>query len=133
MRQAIDKIYKLLSNRVSWEISTRRSGTRARTRPSSITRLDQVQAILETTGARANHPQQGAVPLKGLVFGSDGRAMSLPYQEPLRWRYRYYSPARRQEYASQACRLPAADLESAVMERSALFCGPQMVREGAGV
>lgn len=88
----------------------------------------------EVTGERI----RGKVPflLKGLVFGSDGRAMS-PYHTKNRYgrRYRYYQPqrdAKEHAGASGLPRLPAADLESAVMEQiRAILRSPQMVEEAA--
>ncbi len=61
--------------------------------------------------------------LKGIVFGDDGRALS-PWHLTKRSngrRYRYNIPMRdaeEQAGASDLRRLPAAELESAVLERS---------------
>jgi hypothetical protein len=57
--------------------------------------------------------------LKGIVFGSDGRAMS-PFQTAKQngRRYRYYVPQRdikEHAGASGLPRMPAAELESAVL------------------
>jgi site-specific DNA recombinase len=59
--------------------------------------------------------------LKGIVFGSDGRAMS-PFQTAKKngRRYRYYVPQRdikEHAGASGLPRMPAAELESAVLEQ----------------
>ena len=99
---------------------------------------DEVQAILETNWRKRANAIRGKVPflLKGLVFGSDGRAMS-PYHTKNRYgrRYRYYQPqrdAKEHAGASGLPRLPATDLESAVMEQiRAILRSPQMVEEAA--
>ncbi|WP_253306884.1 recombinase family protein [unidentified bacterial endosymbiont] len=85
---------------------------------------DSVQAILDThRRVRSNHTR-ATVPflLKGLLFGSDGRALS-PWQTVKKQSgrcYRYYIPQRdAKEYAgaSGVPRLPAAQLEAAVFEQ----------------
>ena len=138
----IDKslIYKLLNNRVYLgEIKHKAQWYKGAHAPIIDQPLwDQVQAILETNWRKRANTIRGKVPflLKGLVFGSDGRAMS-PYHTKNRYgrRYRYYQPqrdAKEHAGASGLPRLPAADLESAVMEQiRAILRSPQMVEEAA--
>lgn len=72
--------------------------------------------------------------LKGMVFGEDGRALS-PWHTTKRngRRYRYYIPQRdAKEYAgaSKLPRLPAAELESAVLQQlRAMMRQPVMISE----
>ena len=138
----IDKslIYKMLNNRVYLgEIKHKEQWYKGEHPPIIDKALwDQVQAILETNWRKRANAIRGKVPflLKGLVFGSDGRAMS-PYHTKNRYgrRYRYYQPqrdAKEHAGASGLPRLPAADLESAVMEQiRAILRSPQMVEEAA--
>ncbi len=138
----IDKslIYKLLNNRVYLGEIKHKAQWYKGEHPAIIDRdlWDQAHAILETNWRKRANAIRGKVPflLKGLVFGSDGRAMS-PYHTKNRygWRYRYYQPqrdAKEHAGASGLPRLPAADLESAVMEQiRAILRAPQMVEEAA--
>jgi len=138
----IDKslIYKVLNNRVYLgEIKHKEQWYKGEHSPIIDKPLwDQVQAILETNWRKRANAIRGKVPflLKGLVFGSDGWAMS-PYHTKNRYgrRYRYYQPqrdAKEHAGASGLPRLPAADLESAVMEQiRAILRAPQMVEEAA--
>ncbi len=138
----IDKslIYKMLNNRVYLgEIKHKEQWYKGEHPPIIDKPLwDEAQAILETNWRKRANAIRGKVPflLKGLVFGSDGRAMS-PYHTKNRYgrRYRYYQPqrdAKEHAGASGLPRLPAADLESAVMEQiRAILCAPQMVEEAA--
>ncbi len=79
---------------------------------------------------------RAAVPylLKGLVFGSDGRALS-PFHTTKKngKRYRYYIPqrdAKEHAGASGIPRLPAAELESAVLEQlRGILRSPALVSE----
>ena len=138
----IDKslIYKMLNNRIYLgEIKHKEQWYKGEHPPIIDKPLwDQAQAILETNWRKRANAIRGKVPflLKGLVFGSDGRAMS-PYHTKNRYgrRYRYYQPqrdAKEHAGASGLPRLPAADLESAVMEQiRAILRAPQMVEEAA--
>ena len=138
----IDKslIYKMLNNRVYLgEIKHKEQWYKGEHTPIIDKPLwDQAQAILETNWRKRANAIRGKVPflLKGLVFGSDGRAMS-PYHTKNRYGrcYRYYQPqrdAKEHAGASGLPRLPAADLESAVMEQiRAILRAPQMVEEAA--
>lgn len=72
--------------------------------------------------------------LKGLVFGSDGRAMSPHHvTKPNGRRYRYYVPQRdvkEHAGASGLPRLPAAELESAVLDQlRAILRSPEMLAD----
>jgi len=138
----IDKslIYKLLNNRVYLGEIKHKAQWYKGEHPAIIDRdlWGQAHAILETNWRKRANAIRGKVPflLKGLVFGSDGRAMS-PYHTKNRYgrRYRYYQPqrdAKEHAGASGLPRLPAADLESAVMEQlRAILRAPQMVEEAA--
>jgi len=138
----IDKslIYKMLNNRIYLgEIKHKEQWYKGEHPPIIDKALwDEAQAILETNWRKRANAIRGKVPflLKGLVFGSDGRAMS-PYHTKNRYgrRYRYYQPqrdAKEHAGASGLPRLPAADLESAVMEQiRAILRSPQMVEEAA--
>jgi DNA invertase Pin-like site-specific DNA recombinase len=84
---------------------------------------DQVHAILATNARMRGNATRAAVPylLKGLVFGADGRALS-PFHTTKKngRRYRYYIPqrdAKEHAGASGLPRLPAAELESAVLNQ----------------
>jgi hypothetical protein len=85
---------------------------------------DQVHAILATNCRVRGGAIQAVVSflLKGIVFGADGRALS-PWHSTKKSngrRYRYYIPMRdtkEQAGASGLPRLPAAELESAVLEQ----------------
>jgi site-specific DNA recombinase len=85
---------------------------------------DRVHTILATNCRVRGGATQAVVPflLKGIVFGNDGRALS-PWHSTKKSsgrRYRYYIPMRdtkEQAGASGLPRLPAAELESAVLEQ----------------
>ncbi len=95
-----------------------------------------VQAILGSNGRVRGNATRATVPflLKGIVFGNDGRAMS-PWHTSKKngHRYRYYLPQRdAKEYAgaSGLPRLPAAQLESAVLEQlRAILRQPTLITE----
>ncbi|HRQ02071.1 MAG TPA: recombinase family protein [Ottowia sp.] len=97
---------------------------------------DQTQAILATNErVRANNTR-AKVPhlLKGIVFGSDGRAMTpLHTTKKNGRRYRYYKPQRdckEHAGASGLPTLPAAELESAVMDQlRTILRAPQLVAD----
>ena len=99
---------------------------------------DQVHAILATNARVRGNATRAAVPylLKGLVFGNDGRALS-PFHTTKKngRRYRYYIPqrdAKEHAGASGLPRLPAAELESAVLNQlRAILRSPALVRRGA--
>jgi len=84
---------------------------------------DKVHAILATNGRVRGNATRATVPylLKGIVFGNDGRALS-PFHTTKKngRRYRYYVPQRENKEhagASGLPRLPAAELESAVLDQ----------------
>jgi len=95
-----------------------------------------VQAILSTNGRVRGAATRAQVPflLKGIVFGSDGRAMS-PWHTSKKngRRYRYYVPqrdAKEHAGASGLSRLPAAELESAVLDQlRAILRSPRLLGE----
>lgn len=82
-----------------------------------------MQAILATNGRVRGNDTRAKVPylLKGIVFGNHGRALS-PWHTTKKngRRYRYYIPqrdAKEHAGASGLPRLPAVELESAVLDQ----------------
>jgi site-specific DNA recombinase len=126
--KAIDKgmIYKLLNNRTYLGELRHKEQWFPAAHPPIIERelWDRVHAILSTNCRVRGGATQAVVPflLKGIVFGNDGRALS-PWHSTKKSngrRYRYYIPMRdtkEQAGASGLPRLPAAELESAVLEQ----------------
>ncbi len=123
----IDKglIYKVLNNRTYLGELRHKELWYQAEHPPIITKSiwDDVHAILSTNGrVRATTTRaKTQYLLKGIVFGSDGRAMS-PFQTAKQngRRYRYYVPQRdikEHAGASGLPRMPAAELESAVLEQ----------------
>ena len=134
----IDKglIYKLLNNRTYLGELRHKEQWYQAEHPPIIDRAlwDQVHAILATNGRVRGNATRATVPylLKGIVFGNDGRALS-PFHTTKKngRRYRYYVPQREnKEYAraSGLPRLPAAELESAVLDQlRALLRSPNLL------
>jgi site-specific DNA recombinase len=123
----IDKghIYKLLSNRTYLGELRHKDQWYQAEHPPIISRelWDSVHAILATNGRVRGNATRATVAylLKGIVFGNDGRALS-PWHTTKKndRRYRYYVPQRdTKEHAgaSGLPRLPAAELESAVLDQ----------------
>ena len=123
----IDKglIYKLLNNRTYLGELRHKEQWYQAEHPPIIDRAlwDQVHAILATNGRVRGNATRATVPylLKGIVFGNDGRALS-PFHTTKKngRRYRYYIPQRENKEhagASGLSRLPAAELESAVLDQ----------------
>ena len=123
----IDKglIYKLLSNRTYLGELRHKDQWYQAEHPPIIDRelWDNVHAILATNGRVRGNATRATVPylLKGIVFGNDGRALS-PWHTTKKSgrRYRYYIPqrdAKEHAGASGLPRLPAAELESAVLDQ----------------
>jgi site-specific DNA recombinase len=123
----IDKslVYKLLNNRTYLGELRHKEQWYPAEHPLIIDRdlWDQAHAILATNGRVRGNTTRATVPylLKGIVFGNDGRALS-PWHTTKKngRRYRYYVPQRDcKEYAgaSGLPRLPAAELESAVLDQ----------------
>ena len=123
----IDKghIYKLLSNRTYLGELRHKEQWYQAEHPPIISRelWDSVHAILATNGRVRGNATRATVTylLKGIVFGNDGRALS-PWHTTKKngRRYRYYVPQRdTKEHAgaSGLPRLPAAELESAVLDQ----------------
>lgn len=136
----IDKglIYKLLNNRTYLgELRHKEQWYQAEHSPIINRDLwDQVHAILATHGRVRGNATRAKVPylLKGIVFGNDGRALS-PWHTTKKngRRYRYYIPqrdAKEHAGASGLPRLPAAELESAVLEQlRAILRAPELLSE----
>ena len=136
----IDKalIYKLLHNRTYLgELRHKEQWYPGEHAPLIDQELwDQVHAILATNARVRGNATRAAVPylLKGLVFGNDGRALS-PFHTTKKngRRYRYYIPqrdAKEHAGASGLPRLPAAELESAVLDQlRAILRSPALVGE----
>ncbi len=138
----IDKslIYKLLTNRTYLgELRHKEQWYNAEHPPIvDQTVWDAAQAILATNGRKRGNATRAAVQflLKGIVFGNDGRALS-PWHTTKKngRRYRYYLPqrdAKEHAGASGLPRLPAAELESAVLEQlRGILRAPSMVADVA--
>ncbi|WP_031597343.1 recombinase family protein [Ferrovum myxofaciens] len=136
----IDKslIYKMLGNRTYLGELRHKEQWYPAEHPPIIDRelWDKVHAILATNGRVRGNATRATVPylLKGIVFGNDGRALS-PWHTTKKngRRYRYYVPQRdAKEYAgaSGLPRLPAAELESAVLEQlRTVLRAPELLRE----
>ena len=124
----VDKglIYKLLNNRTYLgELRHKEQWYQAEHPPIVERELwDGVHAILATNGRVRGNDTRATTHflLKGIVFGSDGRALS-PWHSTKKKsgrRYRYYIPQRdvkEHAGASGLPRLPAAELESAVLDQ----------------
>jgi len=123
----IDKalIYKLLHNRTYLGELRHKEAWYPAEHPPLIDRAlwDHVHAVLATSGRVRGNATRATVPylLKGIVFGSDGHALS-PWHTTKKngRRYRYYLPqrdAKEHAGASGLPRLPAAELESAVLDQ----------------
>lgn len=136
----IDKghIYKLLSNRTYLGELRHKDQWYQAEHPPIVSRelWDSVHAILETNGRVRGNTTRAKVPylLKGIVFGNDGRALS-PWHTTKKngRRYRYYVPqrdAKEHAGASGLPRLPAAELESAVLDQlRAILRAPNLLGE----
>jgi site-specific DNA recombinase len=118
-------MYKLLANRTYLGELKHRTDWVKGDHPAILSELlfDQARAILATNShVRANHTRSKThFLLKGLVFGSDGRAMSPWHSVKKNGRkYRYYIPQRDTKEgagSSGLARIPAAELEAAVMHQ----------------
>jgi DNA invertase Pin-like site-specific DNA recombinase len=136
----IDKslIYKVLNNRTYLGELRHKDQWYQAEHPPIIERdlWDKVHAILATNGRVRGNATRAKVPylLKGIVFGNDGRALS-PWHTTKKngRRYRYYIPqrdAKEHAGASGLPRLPAAELESAVLDQlRAILRAPELLRE----
>ena len=136
----IDKslIYKILGNRTYLgELRHKEQWYPAEHIPIIDRKLwDNAHVILATNGRVRGNATRATVPylLKGIVFGNDGRALS-PWHTTKKngRRYRYYVPqrdAKEHVGASGLPRLPAAELESAVLEQlRTVLRAPELLRE----
>lgn len=126
--KTIDKglVYKLLGNRTYLgELRHKDQWYKAEHLPIvDQTVWDSVHAILATNGRSRANATRATTPflLKGIVFGHDGRALT-PWHSTKKTtgkRYRYYLPMRdikEHAGASGLPRMPAAELESAVLDQ----------------
>ena len=124
----IDKglVYKLLGNRTYLgELRHKEQWYQAEHLPIVDQPVwDSVHAILATNGRSRANATRATTPflLKGIVFGNDGRALT-PWHSTKKTtgkRYRYYLPMRdlkEHAGASGLPRMPAAELESAVLDQ----------------
>ena len=138
--KVIDKslIYKLLHNRTYLGELRHKEQWYPAEHPAIIDQdlWDSVHAMLTSNDRGRGNIRRATVPflLKGMVFGEDGRALS-PWHTTKRngRRYRYYIPQRdSKEYAgvSGLPRLPAAELESAVLQQlRSMMRQPVMISE----
>jgi DNA invertase Pin-like site-specific DNA recombinase len=136
----IDKslIYKVLNNRTYLgELRHKEQWYQAEHPPIIERELwDKVHTILATNGRVRGNATRAKVPylLKGIVFGNDGRALS-PWHTTKKngRRYRYYIPqrdAKEHAGASGLPRLPATELESAVLDQlRATLRSPDLLSE----
>lgn len=132
-------IYKVLNNRTYLgELRHKEKWYQAEHPPIIAVLLwDNAHAILSTNGRVRGASTRATTQflLKGIVFGNDGRALS-PWSTTKKRsgkRYRYYIPQRDvKEYAgaSGLPRMPAAELESAVLEQlRGLLRSPELLAE----
>ncbi len=123
----IDKglIYKVLNNRTYLGELRHKEQWYQAEHPALVDRdiWESAQTILSSNGRVRGNATRAKVPylLKGIVFGNDGRALS-PWHTTKKngRRYRYYLPqrdAKEHAGASGLPRLPAAELESAVLDQ----------------
>ncbi len=123
----IDKglIYKVLNNRTYLGELRHKEQWYQAEHPALVDRevWESAQTILSSNGRVRGNATRAKVPylLKGIVYGTDGRALS-PWHTTKKngRRYRYYLPqrdAKEHAGASGLPRLPAAELESAVLDQ----------------
>jgi DNA invertase Pin-like site-specific DNA recombinase len=138
--QPIDKglLYKLLNNRTYLGELRHKDQWYPGEHPALVDQdlWDQVHAILATNARVRGNTTRAAVPylLKGLVVGHDGRSLSPFHTTKANGRrYRYYVPQRENKEhagASGLPRLPAAELESAVLDQlRAILRAPALLAE----
>jgi hypothetical protein len=136
----IDKslIYKLLGNRTYLGELRHREKWYPAEHPPIVGRelWDDVHGILATHGRERGNTIRAQVPFlfRGIVFGTDGRALTPWFtRKPSGRLYRYYLPARENKEhagASGLPRLPAAELEAAVLEQLRGFLrAPELLAE----
>jgi hypothetical protein len=95
---------------------------------------DKVHAILQESPRRRaarTRGQNTPAPLRGLLFGPDGRAMTPTYTRRDNRLYRYYVSTGVIKRGPEACtirRVPAAEIEAAVMDQvRALVRTPEII------
>ncbi|OED43319.1 recombinase [Chromatiales bacterium (ex Bugula neritina AB1)] len=139
----IDKgmLYKLLHNRTYLgEIRHKEQWYPGKHQPIITQAIwDKVHAILASNSHQRGNNTRAKIPflLKGLVFAEDGRALTTwsTVKKQSGKRYRYYLSSRdKKEYAgaSGLPRIPAAELESAVIEQlRSLLKAPPLTQQVA--
>ncbi|WLQ13278.1 recombinase family protein [Hahella aquimaris] len=131
-------IYRVLTNRVYLgEIRHRKAWYKGKHSPLISPELwDQAHEILRKNHRSRGNTLRAKVPylLKGIIFDSEGRALT-PWHTTKRSgkRYRYYIPQRDEREGASASglpRLPAAELESAVLEQlRGYLCSPTLMQD----
>ena len=133
----VDKgyIYRILNNRVYLGEAVHKGTSYPGEHKAIIDRAlwDRVHAILcESPRRRAAHTRaQTASLLKGLIFGPTGRAMTPAHTRKGGKLYRYYVSTDVLKRNAEACtvrRVPAAEIESAVIEQvRGLLRSPEII------
>jgi hypothetical protein len=134
----IDKgcLYKLLNNRTYVGEASHKGQVYPGEHKAIISRelWDQVHAILkESPRARANkHRVQSPALLRGLIFGTDGRAMSPSHTRRRGRLYRYYVSQSILKGVAEPSdivqRVSAAEVEAAVIGQvRAILCQPEII------
>jgi DNA invertase Pin-like site-specific DNA recombinase len=128
-------VYKLLNLRTYVGEVTHKGQTYPGEHPGIVPRelWDQVHAILQTSPRLRTQPRHAPALLKGLIFGTDGRALSPTHAVRRGRLYRYYVAQRvlkgeGQDDDSILRRVSAAAIETAVMDQvRALLRQPEVV------
>jgi len=98
---------------------------------------DQVQAMLGRSDveqrARVNRPSRAPALLKGLIFASDGWAMTPGATQKGGKRYRYYINTASMKIGKEACevtRVPAGDIDAKVVEQiRRILLSPELIAQ----
>jgi DNA invertase Pin-like site-specific DNA recombinase len=131
----LSTIHAILRNRAYLGELKHRDQYYPNTHPAIIDQAlwDEVQALLQVNGRVRGNASRAKVDflLKGLVFGNDGRALT-PWHTTKKGngrQYRYYLSTRAMhEAATDPLRVPAAELEAAVIEQlRRVLRAPEMI------
>ncbi|MFY9737318.1 MAG: recombinase family protein, partial [Rhodoplanes sp.] len=136
--RAIDRgyLYVLLNNRIYIGEAVHKGASYPGEHQPIIQRdlWDKVHAILQESPRKRAAKTRGQwtpAPLKGLLFGPDGRALTPTYTRRGSRLYRYYVSTGVIKRGPEACtvrRVPAAEIEAAVIDRvRALVRTPEIV------